>query len=271
LILEKVPLFLLSAASCAVTYYAQQKGGAIYTASVLPMALRISNAMLSAGKYAWETVWPSGLSGFYPHPAGVGTGDLPVLQVAMAGLFLALSTAAALRWWRRFPYLPVGWFWFLGTLIPVLGFVQAGEQAMADRYTYIPLTGLFVAAVWGVSELSGRWPAGYRTAGAAGAAALIALSISAGSQTKYWENSVALFRRALEVSPRNAFMETNLGFALYRERRLPEAIEHFRIAVRMNPNYGRARMNLAVSLEEAGYKEEAAFHYGELLRGKRSP
>jgi hypothetical protein len=269
LILEKVPLFLLSAASCVVTFYAQKMGGTVGSTEIFPISLRATNALVSVGKYAWKAVWPSDLSVFYPHPAG----DFPPGQLILALLFLVGVTALVLRWGRRTPYLPVGWLWFLGTLVPTLGLVQVGGQAMADRYTYIPLTGLFVAAVWGVSDTTDFYPKSRVAAVATGVSVLVALSIVARMQITYWKDTVSLFTHALDVTPVNytiqrnlGMYQNNLGIDMMKNGMYREAVEKFRLALEVLRFDAKVRINLGAALAAVGDLAGAKDQYGEALK-----
>src|SRR5262249_19707275 len=152
-LLEKLPLMALAAASCVVTVFAQREGKSVMPLEELPLLDRLANAVVAYLRYLEMAVWPQNLAVFYPHPHG----NLPAWQVGGAALLLLAVTLLVLRGARRHPYAPVGWFWYLGTLVPVIGLVQVGEQALADRYTYVPFIGLFLMAVWGANDLLGAW------------------------------------------------------------------------------------------------------------------
>jgi tetratricopeptide (TPR) repeat protein len=247
LALEKLPLFLLAAASSAITIKAQRMDGAL-DATVLPLGARLANALVSYVGYIYSMVWPDRLAVLYPHPGE----SIPVWRVVAAALALVCVTALAIRWSRKFPYLVVGWLWYLGTLVPVIGLVQVGQQAMADRYAYIPLIGLFIIIAWGVDSLTRRLPSrSYWLAGVA-AALLIALTMATRWQLTHWQNSITLFERALEVTDNNEIAHNNLGVVLVRKGRLDEGLAHLYEAVRINPDYGTARTNIAITLYQKG-------------------
>jgi hypothetical protein len=267
LLAEKAPLFLLSVGSCAATYAAQQREGAIPPADLFPLAVRVANAVVSYVRYLGKTVWPASLTVFYPHPWRTAD-SIPFLAVAGASTGLVALTALALRDAMRRPYLLVGWFWFVGTLIPVIGLVQVGGQAMADRYTYLPLIGLFIMVAWGIPDLLDRWRLRTRLAGAAGGVVLLALAAGAWFQVSHWKNSVALFGHAARVSSPNALAHYYLGNALGAEGRTDEAIFQYLQALTVNPYYFEARYNLANALETAGRNEDAIANYREVLRLK---
>jgi protein O-mannosyl-transferase len=264
-LLEKVPLLLLSVGSCAVTYIAQGSGRAVAPLANAPVATRLANALVSYATYLGETVWPASLSVFYPHPASVHA-EIPGWKAAAAAALLAALSAVAIRERRRRPYLAVGWLWFLGMLVPVIGLVQVGGAAHADRYTYLSLVGVFLAVVWGASDLlaerAWRGPA----LGAAGGVVLAALTAAAYVQTGYWRGSIPLFSRSLAVTQRNWMAWTNLGVALEELGRSEEAVVRYREALRIDPDFAEAWYDLGISTENAGREQEAVGYYREALR-----
>ncbi len=234
---EKLPLFALSAAGAIVTYAVQSAAGA-----VKPMgAPALANALVSYATYILKTLWPSGLAVFYPYPAAI-----PLWQVLAAAATLAAITYAVLRAWRRYPYLAAGWLWFLGTLVPVIGLVQVGAQARADRYMYVPMVGLAVMIAWGAADLlRGR----ARLQWALGIAICVACAGAAWTQTGYWQNSGTLFAHALEVTEGNYIAEHNLGsYLMEQPGELEQAIPHLRAAVRLRPESGTAHSDLGSAL-----------------------
>lgn len=250
LVLEKAPLFLLAAASSAITIKAQQMDGAL-DAKHLPLGARLANALVSYVGYIYKMIWPEQLAVLYPHPGD----SIPGWRVIAAATALVCVTALAIRASRKFPYLPVGWLWYLGTLVPVIGLIQVGQQAMADRYAYIPLIGLFIIIAWGVADLTRRLPFGScRLAGTttttAAAALLIVLTMATRWQLRHWQNSITLFERALEVTSDNEIAHNNLGAVLVRKGRLDEGLAHLREAVRLYPAYETARANIAITLTQ---------------------
>ena len=236
-------------------------------AESIPFGGRLENAVVSYGAYLVKTAWPAKLAVFYPHPWSVHAA-VPAWQVAVAALLLAAATAAALLQAGRRPYLPVGWLWYLGTLVPVIGLVQVGSQAMADRYTYVPLTGIFLAVAWGVPEALRAWRFRRTALALAGAAALLALAAAARVQAGLWKSSTTLFRHALAVTSGNWMIHSNLGFALEKEGLRAEAVSHYREALRIRPECAEAHNNLGVYLWEMGAREEAIRHFREALRHK---
>ncbi len=262
LVREKVPLMLLSAASGAIALIAQRQGGSVAGLELYPLAVRAGNAAVAYIAYAAKAAWPASLAVFYPHP---GT-SLSPWTAAGASLLLAAATVLVLLQARPRPFLAVGWLFYLCSLLPMIGLVQVGGQAMADRYTYVPLTGLFLAAVWGLSELAeaARFPR--KAAAAAAAAAIFALAAAARIQVGYWRGDIPLFDRAVRVTDGNWLAHDSLGAALAREGRLAEAVPHFVEALRIRPNYAMARYNLGVTLEQTGAVADALANYREAIR-----
>jgi Flp pilus assembly protein TadD len=242
LFFEKVPLFFLSALSCIVTFAAQQKGGAVTSVKVIPPGARIANALVSYCVYMEKTLFPTGLAVFYPYP-----GPPPLWQVLGAALLLCAVTFAAIRAANRLPCLCVGWLWFLGTLVPVIGIVQVGAQAMADRYSYIPLIGLFIIAVWGIRALFDKLPLSRSLRNgsllALWALVLTGLFIAAYRQAGYWKNSIALYDHTLSVTDRNDIILNNRGNAYARLGNYRQAISDYDRATEINPEQAEAYNN----------------------------
>ncbi len=227
LVLEKLPLLALSAASTCVTLLAQRGGGAVVSHLSIPLVPRLSNAVVSCLRYLGKLLWPSRLSVFYPHPYLQGAAGWSTWLVVGAGATVVTLSLLALQLRRRAPYLLVGWLWFLIALLPVIGIVQVGSQSMADRYTYLPSIGLFIAAVWGGAALVHRYALPRRTTVAA---AVVLLATCAGltwQQTGYWRDSVALYRHAVAVTDSNWEMRTNLANALLRRDQAEAAIHEY--------------------------------------------
>jgi hypothetical protein len=261
LVLEKVPLFGLSAAACVVAYMAQVQGGAVKSSSLFPMGVRVSNALVSYVIYIEKTLWPHDLAVFYPHP-----GSWPLWQAAGAALLLVAVSTVVIAAVRKAPYLAFGWFWYLGTLVPVIGLVQVGDHAMADRYTYVPLIGLFIMMAWGGRDLVKHWPQ-YKTALVFSASALIiAAAMSSAQQLKHWQNSVSLFEHTLSVTENNHGARNNLGLALAQEGRFDEAVDQYLEALRIKPNDPRTLSNMGVALANQGKIKQALDHFKEALR-----
>jgi protein O-mannosyl-transferase len=257
LFLEKIPFLVLSALSCAVTIAAQR--AAMRPLETVPFDARILNALVAYAEYIYRCFVPVDLAVLYPYRS-VTTG-----QVLVAAVLLAAITALVI-YRRKTPSLMVGWFWYLGTLVPVIGLVQVGVQASADRYTYIPFIGLFIFMTWLVADLSSRFP--YRAAVLSAGAFLILAGFSVGtvSQLKYWANSEALFTRALQVTRDNDVMHSNLGLWLVGQGKMEDAIGHFNDALRIKPNDGNIRYNLANALSWQAKYPEAIAQYREALK-----
>jgi tetratricopeptide (TPR) repeat protein len=242
---EKAPFFLLAAAACAVTWLAQTSGGGSSALSPIPAWPRIANAIVSYARYPLMAVWPAGLASFYPHPGTVRP-DVAILPVVAAAAALVAVSAWTLRDLQRRPYLAWGWLWYLGTLVPVIGFVQVGGQAMADRYTYVPLVGLLVAGVWGVTEAAVRWRLPRGVVAGIAAAVVIALSALAWQQAGHWRDSLTLHTRSLAVTEANWKAWQGLCDALLDAGRLPDAATACQEAVRILPTFPEAWQTLGV-------------------------
>jgi tetratricopeptide (TPR) repeat protein len=261
LVVEKLPLFLMSGAAAFVTYRAQAGAGAVASLEHQPLAERLANAPLAYVTYLWKTIWPTRLCAFYPQPA-----SYPPLEVGAAVAVLLALTALGLRQWRRRPYLLVGWLWFVGTLVPVVGIVRAGDQAMADRFTYIPSIGLAIAAAWALGELARRDDRRWWTATVAVALVLVVWSASTRAQLATWHDSRALYRHALAVTTRNHLADGNLGLLVLEDGRVDEAMTHFRAAVEARPSSPKAHVNLGVGLATLGRHDDALREYEIAVR-----
>jgi hypothetical protein len=262
LLWEKVPLIALAAGAAILTWDAQQTGGAIGSLERFPMGVRIENALVGYVRYVGMTLWPSGLAPFYPYPGD----ELPLWQPIAAGAVLAGISACVVAWARRAPYLLVGWLWYLGTLIPVIGFVQVGEQALADRYTYIPLVGLFIMAAWGLGDLAERWPKLRRVAIAGAVLAIGACTVSTWLQVQHWKNSITLWEHALAVTADNPVARVNAGRAQLEEHGSDAAAEqHLRRSIELRPGYVVALVNLGIVLDRQGKTNEAIGWYQQAL------
>ena len=258
---EKIPLFCLAGGSCLVTLVAQKQGGAVATLASLPFLSRVVNAAVSYFLYIYKTILPFNLAVFYPHP-----GVWPWWLIAVSFMALIIISFFAIKTFNRAPYFAVGWLWYMGTLVPVIGLVQVGVQSMADRYTYIPLIGIFIAAVWGISGLFSRLLQKKHLVPALVSCVFIIFAILTWKQVAFWKNSIVLFEHTLEVTEGNWLSHNNLGIALKREGRVPEAMEHFKEAVRINPDYAEAHNNLGIALIGTGKLEEAISHYKEAIQ-----
>lgn len=257
LVMEKIPFFVLSAVFSAVAYYAQHQVSYI----TFPPGSRIANALVAYVVYLQKTFWPVNLAVFYPFPEA-----LPGWQMLGAALIMALISVVVVAAARRWPFLPVGWFWYVGILVPVIGIVQVGTHALADRYTYIPLIGLFVMAAWGVPELLKKWRYGKAALIAATTLILAGLTAVTWTQTGHWRNSITLFEHALKVTDRNDLAHNNLGIALRGAGKVAEAESHYREALRIRPDSEQAHFNLGNLLFAGGRADDAISHYQAALR-----
>jgi tetratricopeptide (TPR) repeat protein len=259
---EKLPLFALSAASAIVTVVVQKSSGAVEALATVPLGLRIENAFVAYILYIAKTFWPSGLAAFYPYPV-----SLPAWQPVLAGVAILGVSAAILASFRKFPYLAVGWLWFLGTLVPVIGLVQVGSQSRADRYMYVPIVGLAIMLAWGAVDLLRKWP-GVRVPIVALAAAGCAVCVPlTWAQAGYWKNSETLFAHDLAVTTDNSLAEHNLGsYLLDVPGRLPDAVRHLQTAARITPDSASIRSDLATALAKSGRPAEAIPEYQTALR-----
>ena len=262
LVREKLPLFAISVISSIITFIVQQRAGAVSALTKLPLDVRVANALVSYAAYVGKMLWPAHLSALYPL---YRWGPEAVLGSSLA---LVAVTAGVIWAGRRHPYLPVGWFWFLGTLVPVIGLVQVGSQAMADRYTYVPLIGLFIILAWGIPDLlpRGRWREGVLPAAAA--MLILACAIGARAQVEYWKDSMTLWTHALEVTTDNDIANNLLGDALAKHGRAQEAMAHYSEALRIKPDNAQAHNGLALALANQGKLSEALPHYSEAIRLK---
>jgi len=255
LVIEKLPLLALSAASAVITMQAQQAGGAVRTSAEVSLGSRIATAVWAYGMYLWKMVWPARLAPMYPHPGD----SLAAWQVLVAAAALLAITVSVWRFRAR-RYLLVGWLWFLGTLVPVIGLVQVGEAAMADRYAYIPLIGIFVMIAFGMADWTeqrklGFWPA------VAAAAILIALVLAAHRQIGYWQSNTDLWSHTLAITENNFVAENNLGGALILEDKEDEAHAHFEAAARINLRDPMSRSDLGIYFQHHNQMREAVAAY----------
>jgi len=295
LVKEKLLFFLLSALGSLVTFAVQKQIGAVHSLAGLPLGARLANAFVACARYLGKLFWPVDLFVPYPHPGQWP----PVLVICSVALVTGLS-AAALIWRRQLPFVFTGWFWFLGTLIPVIGLVQVGIQSLADRYTYLPSIGVCIILVWGAAAVWERWRLPKILAGGAAALALAAGAARTADQLRYWQNSGSLFSHALVLSKNNYLAYDNLGFYQFKHGRLEEALENYHHALQINPgdantlnnlgsalfhqgkildalqayeaalrarpDFAEAHINLAVLLDQAGRSVEAEVHDHEALR-----
>jgi len=263
LTLEKLPLFVLATGSLVLTFAAQREIDAVAGFQNLPLAVRLSNAALSYVGYIGKMIWPRGLVAFYPYHESLSS---TVVAGCSAGL--AAMTVAAVVAWRRAPYVTVGWLWYVGTLAPVIGIVQVGGHAMADRFTYVPLVGMFILIAWGGAALLAR--AGLPRASLMASAALVVAgcAVVARGQALHWRSGVALWQHATLVSPDNARAHANLGVALARNGQRGAAIVEYEEALRLDPRSAETHNNLALVFVDEHQPESALAQYVEAVRLK---
>jgi len=267
LVLEKVPLFLVIAAHAFITF--QTQSVARSTMSAIPLKQRALNAIISYNEYLRDTLFPTGLAAFYPFPFGENLAGFAIAS----GVLLGAITVLILWFWRRAPYLVVGWFWFLGTLVPVIGIVQVGLQARADRYMYIPSVGLFIGVAWWAAHV-GVKPRWRNHAAAFAVAIVVACTVASAMQSRYWNNTLALFERALDVTEDNLIAYTNVAGEYVKRGDKEKAREHFETAVAIDKKtpWGAVAANayfgLAQLAEEAGELGVAEINYLEARNRK---
>jgi tetratricopeptide (TPR) repeat protein len=267
LLLEKVPLLLLSLGSAIITIKAQSAGGALRSIQEYSFGVRAENALVAYLLYLGKAFWPLHLAPMYPHPGN----SLPGWQALVAALVLLAITIIAIVT-RQHRYVVVGWFWFLGTLVPMIGLVQVGAAAMADRYAYLPFLGLFIAVCWGVSDWALKYDRSDRWLAATSAIVLLALSAITYRQLGYWRDNVTLWSHTIAVTPNYNFVaQDNLGGALVSLGRIDEAMPHFRAAVAINPLDPVGNLNLATNLQQHGKLREAIAGYQIVLRMSTDP
>jgi Flp pilus assembly protein TadD len=275
LALEKLPLLGLGAAVAVATFLAQGRYGAVTETAAVPRGLLAANAVVSYVRYLWKMIWPLNLSILYPHPNMEGGTPWAAWQVAGAGLLL-LGLSWLVYRYRRWRWLTVGWLWYLGTLVPMIGIVQVGSQAMADRYTYLPLIGLFIILAWGGDLLLNRPVAtgrkakpGPRASGAARVVTLVGIALCAGSawqQTTVWRNSLTLGEHAVTVGPTGPKMTYNYALALSEAARFAEAVPQYDATIRMMPDHSKAHNNRGRTLQMMGRLPEGIASIKQAIR-----
>jgi tetratricopeptide (TPR) repeat protein len=254
---------VLTAASCAITWYAQNKGGAIQSFTHIPLGMRLANAVVACTSYLAKMVWPVDLAVFYPHPRAA----LSATTVTVAATILIAITAVAVKLAKQQPYLIVGWLWYLGTLVPVLGLVQVGKQAMADRYTYVPLIGIFIALSWEFAELFvTRWRWAAVVFIPASVIVFAFCLMLTWLQVSFWQDSYTLWQHAADFTVDNAVAHNHLGAIYQDHRQLEDAEAHFREALRIDPDDIFAHNNLGWLLLSKGKTKEAIVHFETAVR-----
>ena len=263
LVREKLPFFVLAVAASVLTFAVQQHEGTVVAVGRLPLGVRGANALISYYRYLGKLFWPADLAVFYPHPEHWSLG-----QTLLAGGLLLILSGWVFAQRRRHPFLLVGWLWFLGTLVPVLGLVQVGSQSMADRYTYLPLIGMLIVVVWGAAELA-RDTRKLTIAflGAGSVAILVCVGFTR-QQLGYWKDGETLFRQALAVTANNAFARVALSNVLDEKGQTDASIGQLEEAIRLKPNSPNARYNLGTALASKGQVDEAIRQFEETIRLK---
>jgi Tfp pilus assembly protein PilF len=263
LVYEKIPLFMLAGLSCGVTFLAQKKGEALGLLDVHPLTMRVANAVVSYLKYIQKLIWPHDLAILYPYPEVITAG-----QVLAGCALLGCITFLSVRYRKRLPWLFVGWFWYVGTLVPVIGLVQVGEQAMADRYTYIPFIGLFLILIWGASVFIGKWRYKKIALSVITTVIFFVMITTTWAQVSYWKNSIRLFEHALSVTNGNYVIHNNLGFELALQGQKDQALIHYKKALRINPEFEQAHVNLGSVLFSQAKIEESFAYYHAVLKAR---
>jgi Tfp pilus assembly protein PilF len=260
---EKLPFFALAAGASAATFMVQRSAGAMLSLERLSIPERIANALISYCRYIGKLLWPQDLCIYYPHP-----GEWPTWQVVAASIFILLMTGMGLWFLNKKPYILVGWLWFLGSLVPVLGLVQVGSQSMADRYSYIPFIGLFLVLGWGIPDILARIRHREAFLMPLSATVLVVLAVLTAIQVRFWKSSESLFSHALAVTKFNLTAQLALGCALVDNGKTSDALPHLEEALRLDPNLGEAHARVAYIRAGEGKFDEAIAHYQLALKSK---
>ena len=261
LILEKIPLLVLAIGLSIATFHFQKLAGAVKHLDMFPLQARVANAMVSYLKYLGKMVWPNELSILYPHPGNT----LPAWESILCGIVLVGITIISIILIRRVPYFAVGWLWYLGTLVPVIGIVQVGGQAMADRFVYVPQIGIFIIVAWGLPEIISKWHFKKWIMSIVTGIIIFTLLIKTSEQVSHWKNSITIFRHTISITekkyPSFAVIYNNLGIDLFADRKNEEAISHFKMAIKLMPTNIKAHYNLGIALFSNRKYKEAIYHY----------
>ncbi|MDL1966946.1 MAG: tetratricopeptide repeat protein [Deltaproteobacteria bacterium] len=264
LILEKIPFFLLAGASIYISSLSVQHHAIVVSTESVSMKLRVANALVSYVKYIGKMIWPKDLAVFYPFPD-----TLPVWQISGAALFLICVSVLVFRALKSKPYLAVGWFWYIGTLVPAIGLIQAGLwPSIADRFAYVPLIGLFIVIAWGIPDLVAQWRCKKIALAATAILVLLIFTAASRSQNRYWANNIALFKHSLDVTNDNEVAHQKLGEALAAHDKTDEAVMHYYEALRIKPDLVAAHLNLGLALRKKGKINEAVEHFSMALLAK---
>lgn len=268
LILEKLPLFALSATVSMIVVVSQRSSGLMNMAENVPLGLRATNAALAYVGYLWKTIWPTNLAIFYPHPAMLKSGyTSSIIAGALAAMLLLAAITLVVLWQaRRRPYLAVGWFWYLGTLVPVVGLVQVGVQSMADRYTYLPMIGIYIMVVWGGAELAACRRRLAVPLGAVTVVLLVAWTAVAFHQTTHWKTRFTVFEHAITATHDNYFAHNHLGVAYIHTGNVEKAGKHYAKAVEAAPNYDASNANFGAYYMRRGEPKKAIRYFQNAVR-----
>ena len=261
LVKEKIPFFVFATAGCFATFVAQKHGGAVVSVESLPLGVRSGNGLISYASYLEKLAWPNDMAALYPMPQ-----YLLIWKVIFVGVFLLGISALLFVQRQKYPFLLMGWLWYCGTLVPVIGLVQVGSQAMADRYTYIPSLGVFILAVWGVCELICRWRYQVAVLSVMGVIVIILCVMLTRRQIGYWQDGETLFQHTLAVTKDNSIAHFNLGYALDEKGQINDAISQYQEAIRLNPKDAEAHNNLGAELDKKGQTDGAINEYLESIR-----
>ncbi len=261
LVREKIPLFALAVVSCMITFAVQQRAGVMEFGKGIPLNFRVLNGLVAYISYIAKMVYPSGLAVLYPHPGE----SLQMWQPIISLLIFAGVSAGIIYSAQRHRFLLVGWLWYIGTLVPVIGLVQVGPQAMADRYTYLPSVGIFIIAAWGAAEILAKWRYKQKALAVTAVVVLAAMLICTRLQLRYWQNSVTLCERAISINEKNPLMHNNLGVALMSWGELDKAATHLSRAVQIVPDYENAYYNLGNVFHLQDNFDEAIVQYRRAL------
>jgi Flp pilus assembly protein TadD len=265
LVFEKIPLFILAAIVGVVTFVSSFHGDVTISIDKLPLADRTANAVLSYAKYLGKMFWPENLAVFYPYSK-----EFASFPIIGAVLLLTVLSCLAVFLARKYRYALMGWLWYLGTLVPVIGLIQVGKQAMADRYAYIPMIGLFIIIAWGIPDLLRGWQRRKIIFAVSSVAVISGLMICSLLQVRHWQNGVMLFEHALRVTDMNSRAHYNLGISLTGLGKYEEAVYHFKYAIRLEPEYAGPYSYMGVALAGQGKTDEAIVYYREALRIKEN-
>jgi tetratricopeptide (TPR) repeat protein len=261
LVLEKIPFVILSAISSIVTIYAQKQGGSVAELTNVPLIIRLSNAATAFIQYICKIFFPANLSPFYPHPLDA----LPLWQVIFSALILIILTSVFFYYRKKLGFLIVGWLWFIITLIPVIGIIQVGDQAMADRYTYLPSIGILIIVVFSLAKAVEKFPKLKIPAASIAIIVLTVLTILTINYVNIWREKITLYSHAVKVTQNNYIMHNNLGAVLLKNNKVDEAVEHFQTAVEINPNYYKAANNIGRVFAQKGLYDQAIAEHKKVL------